>query len=229
MVESLRYRCYTLEKAFDATRRGKQRLADAALYVLVDGGASLDDFSERVSALVQAEVSIIQLRDKTLSDRELLGRARRLRELTTGSPTLFVMNDRADLAALAQADGVHVGQDDLSVYDAQRIIGPEGLVGVSTHSLDQARNAVLDGAHYLGVGPTFPSTTKRFDHFTGLDFLRSVAAEISLPAFAIGGVDHHNVGQVREAGFSRVAVSGAVWKADDCGAAARSLIGLLRS
>ena len=125
------------------------------------------------------------------------------------------MNDRADVAVLSAADGVHVGQDELSVKDARAIVGPEVLVGVSTHNIEQVRRAVLDGANYLGVGPTFPSTTKSFAAFAGLDFVRAVATEISLPAFAIGGITLENVSQVISAGLRRVAVSGAVVNAAD--------------
>ena len=120
------------------------------------------------------------------------------------------MNDRPDLAVLARADGVHVGQEELSVKDVRRIVGPEMLVGVSTHSLQQARRAVLDGANYIGVGPTFPSDTKAFEHFPGLELLREVAAEIRLPAFAIGGIDRRNVEEVLATGLTRIAVGGAV-------------------
>jgi thiamine-phosphate pyrophosphorylase len=144
-----------------------------------------------------------------------------LAELTRETQTLFVMNDRADLAVLAGADGVHVGQDEMSVKDARRILGPRGLVGVSTHSVEQARAAVLDGANYIGVGPTFPSGTKHFAAFTGVELLRAVAAEIRLPAFAIGGIGLDNVGEVLATGIRRVAVSGAIVGAADPAQAAR--------
>ena len=130
------------------------------------------------------------------------------------------MNDRPDLAVLSGADGVHVGQDELTVKDARRILGPSGLIGVSTHSLEQARAAVLDGANYIGVGPTFPSGTKQFAEFTGIELLRAVQAEIRLPAFAIGGITEENLPQVLATGFRRVAVSGAIADADDPAAAA---------
>jgi len=120
------------------------------------------------------------------------------------------MNDRPDLAVLACADGVHVGQKELDVRDVRRIVGPNLLIGVSTHTIEQARQAVLDGANYIGCGPTFPSGTKYFDHFPGLDFLRQVAAEISLPAFAIGGITRENLADVLATGFTRVAVGGAM-------------------
>lgn len=222
-VGQLRYRAYTLQRAIDATRVGLHRLADARLYVLLDGRSSIEHFEQLAGALIHSGVDVLQLRDKRLADCELIDRARRLRNLTAGTATLLIVNDRPDVAALAGADGVHVGQEELSVKDARTIVGPEALIGVSTHTLDQARQAVLDGANYIGVGPTFPSGTKQFTHFPGLELLHAVAAEVRLPAFAIGGITHDNLGQVLSAGFTRIAVSGAVVEADDPGRAAREI------
>jgi thiamine-phosphate pyrophosphorylase len=228
-VERLRYRSYTLERAVETTRNSLDRLAGVRLYVLLDGRSTLGEFEPLVRELIAAGVGAIQLRDKQMADRELLARARRLRELTRDTQVLFIMNDRPDLAALADADGVHVGQDELSVHDVRTIVGPRMLIGVSTHSLVQARAAVLDGANYIGVGPTFASNTKSFaaTQLTGTGLLRAVADEIRLPAFAIGGVEHENLPDVLAAGFTRVAVSGAVAAAVDPGAAARELVRLL--
>ena len=119
--------------------------------------------------MIEAGVHVLQLRDKQLGDRELLERAGCCElDAAQGTPsTLLIVNDRPDLAVLAQADGVHVGQEELSVKDARSIVGPDMLIGVSTHSIEQARQAVLDGANYIGVGPTFPSGTKRFEQFPG--------------------------------------------------------------
>src|SRR5690606_2183195 len=129
---------------------------------------------------------------------------------TRESGALFIMNDRPDLAVLVDADGVHVGQEELSVREARRIVGPGRLVGVSTHSLEQARLAGEDGADYLGVGPVFPSQTKSFSELAGLDFVRQVAEEIRLPWYAIGGITPENVSDVLAAGATRIAVSQAV-------------------
>lgn len=227
--EQLRYRSYTVQRAVEITRTSRRRLAAARLYVLLDGQPTRAAFERLASSLVAAGVDVLQLRDKTLADRELLDRARVLRKVTRGTPTLFIMNDRADLAALAEADGVHVGQEELTVKDARRMVGPEALVGVSTHSLAQARQAVLDGADYLGVGPVFPSPTKTFEKLAGLDLLRETAREITLPAFAIGGITADNLPQVAAAGFTRVAVSAAVVRAADPAAAARQLIEILQA
>jgi thiamine-phosphate pyrophosphorylase len=220
--EALRYRLYTLEKAIGLTADSMARLAGARLYVLIDGRDSPESFARLVTELVDAKVDVLQLRDKSLADRELLSRAVQLRELTHWTGTLFVMNDRPDLARLSGADGVHVGQEELTVRQVRQIVGPEMLVGVSTHSLAQAEQAVLDGASYLGVGPTFPSSTKAFDEFPGLDFVRDVAENIRLPAFAIGGITLENVGQVINAGMNRVAVSAAVAHAANPSAASRA-------
>ncbi|OHB79131.1 MAG: thiamine-phosphate diphosphorylase [Planctomycetes bacterium RBG_16_64_12] len=222
-LEQLRYRTYTIQRAVEITKGSLERLGRARLYVLVDARPSPEQFTALVRSLVDAGVDALQFRDKTLEDRRLLDRARLLRQLTLRSDTLFIMNDRPDLAVLARADGVHVGQQDLTVKDARTIVGPDALVGVSTHSIDQARQAVLDGANYLGVGPTFPSGTKRFDKLPGPALLRAVAAEIRLPAFAIGGIDRENLPEVLATGFCRIAVSGAITAAPDPAAAAREL------
>jgi thiamine-phosphate pyrophosphorylase len=119
------------------------------------------------------------------------------------------------LATLSDADGVHVGQEELSVKDTRMVVGPDRLIGVSTHTIEQARQAVLDGANYLGCGPTFPSSTKPFEEFPGCEFLRRVAAEISLPTFAIGGIRRENLGEVLASGFQRVAVRAEITESGD--------------
>ena len=161
---------------------------------------------------------------KNVDDRAVPGRGlREVRNITQANGVLFIVNDRPDLARLAEADGVHLGQDDLPVLEARRILGAEALIGVSTHNLEQVRQAILDGASYLGVGPTFPSQTKEFATHAGLEFVQQAMAETSLPAFAIGGIDASNIAQVRAAGARRVAVSHAVCAAQDPRSVARSL------
>ncbi len=222
-AKQLRYRAYTLERAVGITGRSIERLAAARLYVLLDGQRSPEEFERLVRSLIEAGADILQLRDKRLDDRELLARGRLLVAATRGSGTLAIVNDRPDLAALAGADGVHVGQEEVSVKDARRIVGPDALVGASTHSIEQARQAVLDGADYIGVGPVFPSDTKRFERYPGVELLRAVAAEIRLPAFAIGGINRSNIAKVLAAGAARVAVGSAITSADDPARAAKEL------
>ena len=173
--------------------------------------------------MVRAGVDLIQLRDKTLTDRELVEAGKLIGSLTRESKTLWVMNDRADLCVSSGADGLHVGQDELSVHEARMILRPNQFIGVSTHSLAQAKQAVTDGADYIGIGPVFKSQTKRFDSHVGVEIISSVISEVTLPAFAIGGIDASNVGDVVEAGCRRVAVSSAVCNADDPTAAVDAL------
>ena len=189
---------------------------------------SAEELKRLAQSVVAAGADVLQLRDKRLDGRQLLERARLLREVTAGTPTLLIVNDRPDVACLARADGVHLGQEDLSVKDARTIVGPESLIGVSTHSIPQARQAVLDGANYLGVGPTFPSGTKPFAEFPGLDLSRAVAAEIRLPAFAIGGIGPGNLAEVLLTGIGRVAVGGAISTAADPAAVAGEMAAMLR-
>ena len=152
-----------------------------------------------------------------------------VRRWTRKAGALFIVNDRPDVARLVEADGVHLGQDDLPVKEVRRIVGPDALIGVSTHDLAQLRQAVLDGASYVGVGPTFPSGTKDFAELAGLDYVRQAAAETSLPAFVLGGVSVQTIGAAAAAGARRVAVSQAICAADDPRAVAAGLLRVLSS
>ncbi len=214
-LESLRYRAYTLERALNVGSQSREILATAKLYVLLTGAqcqAALDWTIERAAA---GGVDIVQLREKSLPDRELLARARNVRRWTRKAGVLFIVNDRPDIARLSEADGVHLGQDDLTIKDARRLLGAEALIGMSTHTIEQVRQAILDGADYLGIGPVFPSNTKAFDHFPGLEFIQKAVAETSLPAFALGGVGPENIEQVVKAGAKRIAVGSAIAMAED--------------
>jgi thiamine-phosphate pyrophosphorylase len=213
--ESLRYRLYIIEAAVGRTVDAVERLDSVRLYVLIDGCESEASFIKVAEQLVAAGVDAIQLRAKNLIDRHLIARARLLRSLalqpeSASHRPLVVINDRPDIAAIVDADGVHLGQEDMSIKDARTVVGPGKLVGVSCHSIEQARAAVLDGANYIGVGPTFPSSTKKFEAFPGVELLRQVAAEVRLPAFAIGGINSNNVNGVLSAGITRIAVGSAV-------------------
>jgi thiamine-phosphate pyrophosphorylase len=214
-LEQLRYRSYTLERAVVLGSTARQRLANARLYVLLTGSLCAAALDWTIQEAAAGGADIIQLREKKLDDRALLERAWQVRRWTRQAGVLFIVNDRPDMARLVEADGVHLGQEDMPVKEARRIIGPDALIGVSTHNLDQVRQAVLDGASYLGVGPTFPSGTKDFDEFPGLEFVRQATAETSLPVFVIGGVNLDNLGAVIGAGGRRVAVSQVISQADD--------------
>ncbi len=212
-LEQLRYRAYTLERALVLGGMARHRLSEARLYVLATEASCKFSLAGTIAEAAAGGAQILQLREKNLDDRTLLQRAREVRFLTRKHGLLFIMNDRPDLAVLAQADGVHLGQDDLPLPAARRIVGPDALIGVSTHNIEQVRQAVLEGASYIGIGPTFASNTKNFADYPGLAFVRQALAETSLPAFVLGGVNLENLGQVVAAGGKRVAVSQAICQA----------------
>lgn len=214
--EALRYRMYVLQRSLGITVSSTNRLHGIRLYVLLAGQPTERKFRDRLEGLLAAGVQLFQLRDKTLDDRQLLQRARIMRETIDtfcsdeNQRPLMIINDRPDIAVLSSADGVHVGQEELPVADVRAMAGPKRLIGVSTHSIEQARQAVLDGADYIGCGPTFPTITKEFPHYPGLEFLAQVGAEISLPGFAIGGINRQRLPEVLETGVQRIAISSAL-------------------
>lgn len=221
-IEQLRYRCYDVcSRLEQSCRRGNDRLnrlLQARLYALIDGSASESDMVARIRRLAAAGVDIIQLRDSTLDDRTLCRRAIAGTSVANELGVLWIINDRADIAAVSSADGVHVGQDELSVEQVRQIVGVDKLIGVSTHNIDQVREAVTSTADYIGCGPVFPGITKKFDEFPGCAFLRRVSEEVThatvdnsnLVAFAIGGITPANVSEVIATGFGRIAVTAAL-------------------
>ena len=222
-IEAIRYASYTLEAVFQNDSPLRERIAAAKLYVLLTGSQCTASLDWTIREAVAGGATAFQLREKTLGDAELLARARNVRRWTRETNTLFLVNDRPDIARLADADGVHLGQVDLPVASARAILGPNKLVGVSTHTGEQIRSAVLAGADYLGVGPVFPSATKSFDRFPGLDFIRYTAEATSLPCFALGGISTSNVGEIVAAGMRRIAVASAITTVDEPRLAARQL------
>jgi thiamine-phosphate pyrophosphorylase len=202
-------------------------LRQARLYLvcaIAPAGRSLADVL--VPALAGG-VDVFQLRDKDATDGELLAAAAIARRACTEAGALFILNDRADLVGAADADGVHVGQDDLPISEARALVGPDRIVGVSTHSPAQIDAA--QGADYLGVGPVHATPTKPGRPAVGAELVRYAAAHAPVPFFAIGGIDAGNVRAVRAAGANRVAVVRAIAEAADPEAAARALRGALES
>jgi len=213
--EQIRYRSYTVERALLMGSHARERLANAQLYVLVTEELCRTSLLGTVAEAIAGGTQIIQLREKNLEDGGLLRLASEVRRMTREAGALFIVNDRPDIARLAEADGVHLGQNDMPLREARRIVGPGALIGVSTHNVEQVRRAVLEGASYLGVGPTFVSRTKEFAAFAGLDLVRQALAETTLPAFVLGGVNVDNLPDLVALGCRRVAVSHAVCAAED--------------
>ncbi|MEM7228858.1 MAG: thiamine phosphate synthase, partial [Planctomycetota bacterium] len=212
-IEQCRYAGYELERTLlDALRQRHPH--QWTICVLLTAELCIHhDWQDVVAASLDAGADMVQLREKEFDDAELLRRARWLVEACRGRATVII-NDRPDIAVLADADGVHVGQGDLDVTDARRIVGPDRLIGVSTSCLDDAHAAQRDGADYCGVGPMFSSQTKSKDHLAGLDYLHAYTAWNALPHLAISGITLETLPAIIDAGGRGVAVSQAI-----CGAA----------
>jgi len=212
IFKQMRYNLYTLEKSILTCVHSQSRLKDCKLYLLVSESLCHHGSGPAIRESLSAGVNIVQIREKEMTDRQLLEHGKRVREWTRAAGAILIMNDRPDLAVAIDADGVHVGQDELPVREVRQIVGSRRMIGVSTHNIEQARQAVLDGADYLGVGPTFPTTTKSFaEHeYAGLSFIRQIAAEITLPWFAIGGINADNLQEALQAGAQRIAISSAI-------------------
>jgi thiamine-phosphate diphosphorylase len=172
-------------------------------------------------AALAGGADMIQLRDKAGDLRDLLPQARAIRALCRSHGAVFIVNDRVDLALAADADGAHVGQEDLPAASARRLLGPRRLLGVSTHDPGQAEAAQRAGADYIGFGPMFATGTKDTGYTPrGLDALRTIRGAVPLPILAIGGITVENVGDVIAAGATAPAVISAVVRAPDIAAAA---------
>lgn len=172
------------------------------IYAITDAGLSLGrPLEEVVSALMRAGVRILQYREKKLKSGAMLEECRLLRRLTREAGACFIVNDHVDIAMLVQADGVHVGQEDLPVPDVRSLVGPEMIIGLSTHLPEQALEARSLGADYIGVGPIFATNTKEdVVDPVGYEYLDWVARNGDLPFVAIGGIKRHNIAEVARHG-----------------------------
>jgi thiamine-phosphate pyrophosphorylase len=199
------------------------RLAAARLYLVCDSAPGGRELSELLPRAIAGGVDVVQLREKTLDDERLLALARLARELCERHGALFVVNDRPLLARESGADGVHVGQDDMPVAEVRELVGGDMLIGLSTHApaeIEATDAALVD---YIGVGPVHATPTKPGRPAVGLELVRYATAHASVPFFAIGGIDAHNLGQVLAAGARRVCVLRAIADAVDPERAAREL------
>lgn len=201
----------------------RARLESARIYLVTDGrggGEALHDFLEDV---LSSGVDVLQLRDKESQATPILKTATVFRRACDRFGVPFIVNDRADLALAARADGVHLGQDDLPVEVARAIVGPYAVIGRSTHDAKQLRAAMREDIDYVAVGPVYETPTKPGRPAAGLDLVRLASAEAALPWFAIGGIDSGNIGTIRTAGASRVVVVRAITTAAEPGDSVRAL------
>jgi len=165
---------------------------------------------EILQEVILGGADAVQLREKIMPDSEFLVLAKEFRKITSQSNTLFIVNDRAEIAKETDADGLHIGQSDISIPTARSIIGYDKILGVSTHNIPQARKAQKEGADYLGVGPLFYTATKDHEPTAGINYLQETRREITIPFVAIGGINARNLHEVLLAGGLRVAVCSAI-------------------
>lgn len=198
------------------------------LYAVTDRAWAADEeaFFQQIEAAVRGGAAIVQLREKHLEDEPFLAEARRFADLCRRLGAVSIINDRADIALAAGADGVHVGQSDLEAGRARALLGPHKIVGVSAHSPEEARRARKAGADYLGCGAAFATGTKADAKPIPRETIRAVTAAAGIPVVAIGGVSRENVLELKGLGLSGVAVVSGLFGQEDVERAARELLEL---
>jgi thiamine-phosphate pyrophosphorylase len=226
-IEAIRYRAYDLEQRLVLRSQRSARFAKVRLYVLVTADLCRNDWRQTAIDAIAGGAGCLQLREKELEDGELLARAREMATLCREHGALFIVNDRPDIAVLADADGVHLGQTDMSVAAARRIVGPQRLVGLSTHTPEQFRAAVESQSDYIAVGPMFQSPTKPQDHVPGPDLLALAVRETQIPIVAVGGITPRNLPQLAAAGGRCVAACSAIIGSADARKACASFLSAL--
>ncbi|GET41899.1 thiamine phosphate synthase [Microseira wollei] len=206
----MRYEVYTLESNLLGYER-HQKLLKSYLYLVTSPS---EDLFEVVEAALQGGLTLLQYRDKTAEDSDQIELARKLCQLCHRYEALFIMNDRVDLAIAADADGVHLGQQDIPIAFARQMLGPHRLIGRSTTNMNEMQRAIAEGADYIGVGPVYETPTKQGKTPAGLEYVRYAAQHASIPWFAIGGIEPTNLNDVLMAGAERIAVVRAIMQAE---------------
>ncbi len=198
------------------------------LYAVTDRAWAADEdaLMAQIEAAIDGGAAIVQLREKHLDEASFLAEAERFVALCRRKGVISIINDNVDIAAKTGADGVHVGQEDLEAGSARAILGPDKLIGVSTHNAEEARRAQAAGADYLGVGAAFVTGTKTDAKPISRDTIRAVTAAVDIPVVAIGGIDRDNLPELKGCGLDGVAVVSALFAQPDVKAAAQELLRL---
>ena len=193
----------------------KKSLHGVRLYVLIDSNIATKSVEETARLVIDGGADAIQLREKTISDEEFISLARKIHDIAAKRGTLLIINDRVNVAKEVNAEGVHLGQQDISISEARDVIGNEKIIGMSTHNIEQARQAQKEGADYIAIGPAYATRTKINEPPVGLEVVQEVAKEISIPFVVIGAVTLKNLDEVLKTGATRVAVCSAIISSKD--------------
>ena len=214
-IGEIRYRSYDLEQRIFRFLDLSGKLNDIKIYGLLGAEHLQPSFMDTLDSLLDNGLDMVQLRIKNISDNKLLDYAFELKTLITQNGKTLVINDRPDIAKIVDADGVHLGQDDLPIKKVKSIIGRNKIIGISTHNEEQLRTAIDNECDYIGVGPVFNSKTKSFIKLAGLDFVQAASTLCSIPWFAIGGIDSQNITQLARYGVKRIAVSNSLFNSEN--------------
>ena len=214
-LEAIRYRAYTLEKQLITHAHRTNRFQNVQIYVILTSKLCKYSILDTATQILAGGCDCIQLREKDLPDSKLIPLAAKICDLCSQAGALFIVNDRPDLAVLTGADGVHLGQQDMPVNQARKILSPNMLAGKSTHTLDEVNRALAESPDYLAVGSIFPSPTKPNITPTGLQLIENTRDIYQGPLIAIGGITAENAPQTLSAGASGVAVCSAVFANDN--------------
>ncbi len=215
VFEKHRYRLYELEKDLLCRLSRSEKAARLGVYVLVTESMCRIGFEDTLRQCAAAGAGAVQIREKDKTDAELAALCKQAKVLLTGSDTLLIINDRPDIAAAVDADGVHLGQDDVPVRFARKTLNSMCIVGKSTHSLSEASSAAAENPDYIGAGPVASSQTKPGLETSGLAYIREVKKGTCLPFTAIGGINRENARRVIEAGADSLAICGAIITKDN--------------
>ena len=208
--QKIRYGLYDLEIKIikhDQLSIRKNKLYDSNLYLITSDDKKI---FKKVTDAINSGVNIVQFRCKELNDKDKLKQAQQIALICKKNGALFIVNDRVDIAISTNADGVHIGQEDLPVKVVRDILGPEKLIGKSIHSIEQLREAQLEGCDYIGFGPIHETKTKPNLIPKGIRLAEQVSQEASIPSFAIGGININNIDELLSIGVERIAISGSI-------------------
>ena len=215
IASEIRYEIYTLEielLSFNKRKKFEEILKENDLYFITDQKENLFEILEEI---LIAGVRIIQLRFKSGTDKDHLREAIKIKNLCKRYNSLFIVNDRVDIAIASNADGVHLGQDDLDLKTARKLLGYSKIIGISANNEIDISNAIKEGCDYIGIGPVFETTTKKNKKPIGIEKIKTLTKDLNIPWFAIGGIKSNNISDLKRNGFKKIAIVSQLMNSED--------------
>ena len=206
-----------------------EKLKDFGLYFITDSNLTKKSVIEDVRSAIKGGVKIIQYREKNASSKQLLKQAKEIKNLCRKNGVIFIVNDRVDIALAADADGVHLGQDDMPCQSARKLLGKNKIIGLSADSVKAALMNQNLGADYTGIGPIYHTTTKKINNPIGLEPIKELKKRLKIPFVAIGGINESNIDDVLKAGAKNIAMISAIAAKDDVENSVRQFIDKINS